>query len=68
MTLKLNNYVILLYFLIRDYPFADGCKRIGATIFLEFLNKNIHLLIDGKQIISDIELASITLMIAKSKP
>ena len=68
MALKLNNYVILLYFLIRDYPFADGCKRIGATIFLEFLNKNIHLLIDGKQIISDIELASITLMIAKSKP
>ena len=27
----------LLYFLIKDHPFADGCKRIGATIFLEFL-------------------------------
>ena len=23
----------LLYFLIKDHPFADGCKRIGATIF-----------------------------------
>ena len=22
----------LLYFLIKDHPFADGCKRIGATI------------------------------------
>ena len=38
----------LLYFLIKDHPFADGCKRIGATIFLEFLNKNNHLIIDNK--------------------
>ena len=28
----------LLYFLIKDHPFADGCKRIAATLFLEFLN------------------------------
>ena len=35
----------LLYFLIKDHPFADGCKRIGATIFLEFLNKNNHLIL-----------------------
>lgn len=42
----------LLYFLIKDHPFVDGCKRIGVTIFLEFLNKNHHLFIDGKQIIS----------------
>ena len=58
----------LLYFLIKDHPFADGCKRIGATIFLEFLNKNRHLFIDGKQIISDSALVAITLMIAESKP
>lgn len=58
----------LLYFLIKDHPFADGCKRIGATIFLEFLNKNQHLIIDGKQIISDSALVAITLMIAESKP
>ena len=38
----------LLYFLIKDHPFVDGCKRIGASIFLEFLNKNKHLIIDGK--------------------
>lgn len=30
----------LLYFLVKDHPFADGCKRIAATLFLEFLNKN----------------------------
>ena len=52
----------LLYFLIKDHPFVDGCKRIGATIFLEFLNKNHHLIIDGKQVISDSALVAITLM------
>lgn len=58
----------LLYFLIKDHPFVDGCKRIGAAIFLEFLNKNKHLIIDGKQIISDSALVAITLMIAQSRP
>ena len=24
----------LLYFMIKDYPFADGCKRIAASLFL----------------------------------
>ena len=57
-----------LYFLIKDHPFVDGCKRIGAAIFLEFLNKNKHLIIDGKQIISDSALVAITLMIAESRP
>lgn len=58
----------LLYFLIKDHPFVDGCKRIGASIFLEFLNKNKHLIIDGKQIVSDSALVAITLMIAESRP
>ena len=58
----------LLYFLIKDHPFVDGCKRIGASIFLEFLNKNKHLIIDGKQIISDSALVAITLMIAEPRP
>lgn len=58
----------LLYFLIKDHPFVDGCKRIGVTIFLEFLSKNHHLFIDGKQIISNNTLVAITLMIAQSMP
>lgn len=58
----------LLYFLIKDHPFVDGCKRIGASIFLEILNKNKHLIINGKQIISDSVLVAITLMIAESRP
>lgn len=58
----------LLYFIIKDHPFADGCKRIGASLFLEFLNKNKRLIIDGKQIISNNALVAITLMIAESRP
>ena len=58
----------LLYFLIKDHPFVDGCKRIGASILLEFLNKNKHLIINGKQIILDSALVAITLMIAQSRP
>ena len=30
----------LLYFMIKDHPYSDGCKRIAASLFLEFLNKN----------------------------
>lgn len=58
----------LLYFLIKDHPFADGCKRIGASIFLEFLNKNNSLRRNGRQIISDSALVAITLMVAESRP
>lgn len=58
----------LLYFLIKDHPFIDGCKRIGATLFLEFLNKNNHLIIHNKRIISNSALVAITLMIVESHP
>lgn len=58
----------LLYFLIKDHPFVDGCKRIGASIFLEFLNKNNYLFVNRKQIISNSALVAITLMIAESRP
>lgn len=58
----------LLYFLIKDHPFADGCKRIGATLFLEFLNKNKYLIVNGRQTISNSALVAITLLIAESKP
>ena len=30
----------LLYFIIKDHPFVDGCKRIAATTFLYFLDMN----------------------------
>ena len=36
----------LLYFMIKDHPYADGCKRIAASLFLEFLDKNNDLFQD----------------------
>ena len=58
----------LLYFMIKDHPFADGCKRIAASLFLEFLSRNNVLFRDGKKVISDGALVAITLMIAESDP
>ena len=39
----------LLYFLVKDHPFADGCKRIAATLFINFLYKSNHLYSNGHQ-------------------
>lgn len=58
----------LLYFLVKDHPFVDGCKRIAATLFLEFLNRNHALVKDGKLVISNDALVAITLLTAESKP
>ena len=58
----------LLYFMIKDHPFADGCKRIAASLFLEFLDKNDALIRNGQKVISDGALVAITLMIAESNP
>lgn len=58
----------LLYFMIKDHPYADGCKRIAASLFLEFLSRNNALYRDDIKIISDGALVAITLMIAESNP
>ena len=58
----------LLYFLVKDHPFADGCKRIAATLFINFLYKNNILYKDNKQIISNEALVAITILTAESNP
>ena len=58
----------LLYFLVKDHPFADGCKRIAATLFINFLYKSRHLYKDNKQIISNEALVAITILTAESNP
>jgi hypothetical protein len=57
----------LLYFVIKNHPFADGNKRSGAFLFVDFLNQN-HRLIDknGLPVINEIGLASLALLIAES--
>ena len=48
--------------------FADGNKRIAATMFLYFLDKNGILFADGNKLIDDHTLVALTIMIAESKP
>lgn len=48
--------------------YTDGCKRIAASLFLEFLDKNNALFLNGEKRLSDGTLVAITLMIAESKP
>jgi len=57
----------LLYFITKNHSFSDGNKRIAATMFLYFLNKNGWLFVDGKKRIEDNTLAALTIMIAESK-
>lgn len=59
----------LLYFIVKNHSFADGNKRIAASIFLWFLEKNglLHKE-DGSKRIADNALVALTLMIAESKP
>lgn len=58
----------LLYFMVKDHPYVDGCKRIAASLFLEFLARNGALYYEGQKRISDGALVAITLMIAESNP
>lgn len=58
----------LLYFLVKDHPFVDGCKRIAATLFINFLYKNRILYRNNRQIISNEALVAITVLTAESRP
>ncbi len=59
----------LLYFIIKNHPFSDGNKRIGAFMFIWFLEKNRHLLKNnGERKINDNALTAIALLVAQSNP
>lgn len=58
----------LLYFIVKNHSFHDGNKRIAATIFLYFLDRNGMLYREGEKVISDSALVATTIMIAESKP
>ena len=58
----------LLYFIVKNHSFVDGNKRIAASIFLWFLEKNgILYKEDGTKRIADNALVALTLMTAESK-
>ena len=58
----------LLYFVTKNHSFADGNKRIAATMFLYFLDKNGILFVNGEKLIDDHTLVALTIMIAESRP
>ncbi len=59
----------LLYLIIKDHPFYDGNKRIGALLFVIFLTINdYHLTKNGETKISDRALTALALLIAESNP
>lgn len=59
----------LLYFVVKNHPFADGNKRSGAFLFVDFLYRNGRLFSEeGHPIINDTGLAALTLLVAESDP
>ena len=57
-----------LYLIIKNHTFIDGNKRIGATLFIYFLEYYNLLYRDNRQVIDNNTLVAITLLIAQSNP
>ena len=58
----------LLYLIVKNHVFTDGNKRIGATIFLYFLDFYNILYKENEKIIEPETLVATTLLIAESNP
>lgn len=59
----------VLYFCIKSHPFSDGNKRIGAFLFIWFLEKNKHRFKrNGEVKINDNGLTALALLVAQSHP
>ena len=59
----------LLYFVIKDHPFADGNKRIGTLLFLEYLRRNRMLTRpDGRPRLAENAMVALALLVAASEP
>ena len=57
-----------LYLIVKNHVFADGNKRIAATLFIYFLNFYGILYKNGNQTIDNNTLTALTLLIAESNP
>ena len=59
----------LLYFIIKNHSFIDGNKRIGAFLFVWFLEKNKHRFKKSGEVkINDNGLTALALLVAQSNP
>lgn len=57
-----------LYLIVKNHVFADGNKRIAATLFIYFLNFYDILYKNGQQVIDNNTVTALTLLIAESNP
>ena len=57
-----------LYLIVKNHVFADGNKRIAATLFIYFLNFYDILYKNEEQVIDNNTLTALTLLIAESNP
>ena len=62
---KASNF---LYLIIKNHTFIDGNKRIGATLFIYFLEYYNILLKNNKRVLDNNTLVALTLLIAQSNP
>lgn len=64
-----DKAAMLLYLVVKNHSFVDGNKRIAASVFLYFLDRNSLLYDDnGHPFFESNTLAALTLMIAESRP
>ena len=54
--------------IIKNHIFIDGNKRIGATLFIYFLQFYNLLYKNGEKVIDNNTLVALTLLIAESNP
>lgn len=59
---------MILYLITKNHSFSDGNKRIAASCFLYFLDRNGILYKDGLPIIDNGTLFALTILIAESNP
>ena len=62
---KASNF---LYLIIKNHVFIDGNKRIGATLFIYFLEYYNILFKKNRRVIDNNTLVALTLLIAESNP
>ena len=59
----------LLYFVIKNHSFTDGNKRIGAFLFVWFLERNKYRFKKSGDVkINDTGLTALALLVAQSNP
>lgn len=59
----------VLYFVVKNHPFADGNKRSGAYLFLAYLDRQGRLVDSSDEFVLNPEgVAALTVLIAESRP